>query len=164
MNYLTKNLALSAILLSTIIIPCSAQKENEKPITKAIKKPFSDPTKSMSNLELQKYDSIFNETYSTKLHKWKTKYEDSLNCEIIFHTAGNGYALCINFINFKDSSIYYMNLDGAIEDISEEEFTSIEKPIKFIFTRRLMNWKEAEKFDLRFSGVSYQQYEFRTEE
>ena len=88
----------------------------------------------------------------------------ALGQEIIFHTARDGHALCINFINFNDTSVYSMNLDGVIEDISEEEFTSIEKPLKFIYTRRIMNWKEAEKFDLRFSGITYQQYQFRTEE
>ena len=164
MTYLIKYLALSASLLSIIMISCSEQKEIPKPEAGTVKKTFSDPTKSMSNLELQNYDSIFNKTYSAKLYNWKAKYQDSLNCEIIFHTARDGYALCINFINFNDTSVYSMNLDGIIEDISEEEFTSIEKPLKFIYTRRIMNWKEAEKFDLRFSGITYQQYQFRTEE
>lgn len=163
MTYFIKCLALSASLSSIVIMSCSEQKEKPKPQAKTIKKTFSDPTKYMKNLELHNYDSIFNETYSAKLRNWKTKYQDSLNCEIIFHTARDGYALCINFINFKDTSVYSMNLDGAIEDISEEEFTSIEKPLKFIHTRRIMNWTEVDKFDLRFSGISYQQYQFRTE-
>lgn len=171
MNYLNKLLILSISAFSLVIISCSEQKEKEvivpaptKQVPEIVKKAFIDPTKSMSNSELQQYDSLFNITYSAKLNTWKTKYQDSLNCEIIFHTARDGYALCINFINFNDSSVYNLNLDGAIEDISEEEFTSIEKPLNYIHTRRIMNWEVADKYDLRFSGVAYQQYQFRSEE
>jgi hypothetical protein len=171
MNYLKKLLILSLSALSFLIISCAEEKkEAEFPTTpvkesvKVVKKNFVDPTKSMSNVQLQSYDSLFNATYSRKLNIWKTKYQDSLNCEIVFHTARDGYALSINFINFSDSTIFDLNLDTAIEDISEEEFSSIEKPLNYIQTRRIMNWEVADKYDLRFSGAAYQQYQFRSDE
>ncbi len=171
MNYLNKLLILSLSVLSLSIISCSGQKKTPKPIASPVEpvievaeKTYVDPTKSMKNSELQNYDSLFNSTYSSKLNNWKTKYQDSLNCEIVFHTARDGYALCINFINFKDSAVYSMNLDAAIESFTDEELSKIEIPINYIHTRRIMNWEAADKFDLRFSGATYQQYQFRSEE
>jgi hypothetical protein len=171
MNYLNKLLFLCLSVLSLSIISCSGQKKTPKPIVpevepviEVVKKAFVDPTRSMNNKELQNYDSLFNTTYSIKLNNWKKKYQDSLNCEIVFHSARDGYALCINFINFNDSAVYSMNLDGAIEDFTDEEFSSIEMPINYIHTRRIINWEAADKFNLRFCGATYQQYQFRSEE
>lgn len=121
---------------------------------------FSDPTKSMSNIELQAFDSLFNESYQNRLRTWTQYCEDSLNCKIIYHTARDGYALCINFINFKDSSILEMNLDPFIDIIPDVEFSLIEKPMRFIHTRRIMNWPIDSLYDIRFSGYPYQHYEF----
>lgn len=124
---------------------------------------FVDPTKSMSNEELRNFDSLFNVKYSEFFNEWKSKYEDSLNCEIIFHTARDGYALCINFINFSDSTFLDANLDGIISNISDDEFKKIEAPMRFIHTRRIMEWPTESLYELRFSGALYQHYEFMEE-
>lgn len=123
---------------------------------------MSDPTKTMNDKQLLEYDSLFNESYSVRLNKWKKQQEKNFDCEIVFHTANEGQALCINFINFQDSAVLNFNLDPIIEKISEQEFELIEKPINYIYTRRIMNWQEHSKYELRFSGADYQQYQFRT--
>jgi hypothetical protein len=167
MNFLNKLSILNFSLLVLITVSCSKKISNSENKTSSEKiiplaKPiYSDPTKAMSNEQLYQFDSLFNVSYSNKLHDWKTRFEASLNCEIVFHTARDGYALCINFINFKDSSILKMNIDTIIESISDNEFEKIEKPLNYIHTRRIMNWKDSNKYNLRFSGSTYQQYQFR---
>jgi hypothetical protein len=170
MNYLNKLLIICLSILLITIISCSEHKIEKKNLStppkeanKVVENIFVDPTKSLSNEELRNYDSLFNATYSEKLNRWKNKYEDSLNCEIVFHTARDGNALCINFINFTDTAIYSLNLDDAIYDISETELSLIEVPLNYIHTRRIMTWEATEKYDLRFSGADYQQYQLRSQ-
>ena len=136
MNFLK---ILSIFILSVLIltnISCSEKTEIKKSIPvpektiQSEKSVFVDPTKSMSNAELNEFDSLFNILYSNKLNAWKTKQENNLNCEIVFHTARDGHALCINFINFTDTSVLNMNLDTIIESISDNEFEQIEKTSK----------------------------------
>lgn len=155
------------IIVSFFSFACSESKtpeanQNETTSSQPAQKKtgFSDPTKSMSNSELQEYDSLFNESYQSKLGSWVRHYSDSLKCEIVFHTARDGKALCINFINFPDSSTLKLDMDPVIFSISDAQFELIEAPMTYIHTRRIMSWPRASKYDLRFSGYPYQQYEF----